>query len=553
MLSELMVTNVGGIREASLNFKGNFIAITGESGAGKSSLVRALELVSGKRAQTSIIRAGVEEAEVRAALEMDAPLASLPDDLQPQEGFILIKRVVSAAGRAKTYLQEKPVPLNTLSGALSKVIAIQSQFAQLELLEPDQQAELLDNSGGDPLRSIRSNLSQAVSLALGNERDLLEITRRRREIESRYQEGESFLEKFGRMGIRPGCESEWETDMNRLSEQLKSQGRVRLIHDMLTGGNSGEGLAFAIEQFCHEARQSLDEIPMLEGSIERLLLSSQEIEIGLKGVYSAEREQSLQEEQEKLEKRLGALKKLMRYAKVDNAEDLVDFAERMRAELEWLRDSRETLARLQERSASLKKEVSILALSLRESRKEAAKKLEMAVNTSLQALAMEGLRFGVSLKPLEKVRQSGADSIAFYLTDDKFLEGPVSKIASGGELSRILLALQAAASDEMLPQTLVFDEVEAGLGGRSAFLAGQTLRELSRRCQVILITHEASIASLADQHFRVERDGDVSRVLEVEGIQRERELARMLAGDPNDPEAGGLARSLLEANRQEVG
>ena len=168
-------------------------------------------------------------------------------------------------------------------------------------------------------------------------------------------------------------------------------------------GKFGEGLAFAIEQFCHEARQSLDEIPMLEGSIERLLLSSQEIEIGLKGVYSAEREQSLQEEQEKLEKRLGALKKLMRYAKVDNAEDLVDFAERMRAELEWLRDSRETLARLQERSASLKKEVSILALS-QESRKEAAKKLEICGKHLPSGPCWKAFGWR-SLKPLEKVRQ----------------------------------------------------------------------------------------------------------------------------------------------------
>ncbi|NLO56349.1 MAG: AAA family ATPase [Thermovirga sp.] len=552
MLSELMVTNVGGIREASLHFKGSFIVITGESGAGKSSLVRALELVSGKRAQASIIRAGVDEAEVTAALEMDAPLASLPDDLQPQEGFILVKRVVSSAGRAKTYLQEKPVPLNILSGALSKVIAIQSQFAQLELLEPDQQAELLDNSGGDPLRDIRSNLSQAVSLALSNERDLLEITRRRREIESKYQEGEAFLDRFRRMDIRPGCESEWETDMNRVSELLVKQNRLRLIHDRMTGGSSGEGLSSAIEQFCHEARQSLDDIPECEESIERLLSSIQEIENGLKGVVSIEREQSLQQEQEKLEKRLGTMKKLMRFAKVDNAEDLADFAETVRSELEWLRESREILAELQEKSAALKKEVSTLALSLRETRKDAAERLVEAVNASLESLAMEGLRFGVSLQPLEKVRQSGADSISFYLTDGKFLQGPVSKIASGGELSRILLALQAAASDDMLPQTLVFDEVEAGLGGRSAFLAGQTLRDLSRRCQVILITHEASIASLADQHFRVERDGDVSRVLEVDGRQRERELARMLAGDPDDPEAAGLARSLLEANRQQL-
>jgi DNA repair protein RecN (Recombination protein N) len=546
-----MVTNVGGIREASLQFKGSFIVITGESGAGKSSLVRALELISGKRAQSSIIRAGVDEAEVTAALEMDAPLASLPDDLQPQEGFILVKRVVSSAGRAKTYLQEKPVPLNTLSRALSKVIAIQSQFAQLELLEPDQQAELLDNSGGDPLRVIRSNLSQVVSLALRNERDLLEVTRRRREIESKYQEGEAFLDKFRRMDISPGCESEWETDMNRVSELLAKQNRLRFIHDRMTGGSSGEGLSSAIEQFCHEARQSLDDIPECEGSLERLLSSTQEIENGLKEIVSVEREQSLQQEQEKLEKKLGTLKKLMRFAKVDNAEDLVDFTEGMRSELEWLRESREILAELQEKSASLKKEVSTLALSLRETRKEAAGKLEEAVNTSLESLAMEGLRFGVSLQPLEKVRQSGADSISFYLTDGKFLEGPVSKIASGGELSRILLALQAAASNDMLPQTLVFDEVEAGLGGRSAFLAGQTLRDLSRRCQVILITHEASIASLADQHFRVERDGDVSRVIEVDGWQRERELARMLAGDPDDPEAAGLARSLLEMNRQQ--
>ncbi|HBG13882.1 MAG TPA: hypothetical protein DDW96_00940, partial [Synergistaceae bacterium] len=192
--------------------------------------------------------------------------------------------------------------------------------------EPEQQVELLDNSGGEVLREIRSNLSQAVSSALENERKLLEVSRKRREIESRYQDGESFLEKYRRMEIRPGCESDWETDLNRVSDLLKRQARLRLLHDRLTGGSSGEGLSAAIEQFGQDIRQSMDGAPELEMNIERLLTASQEIEKALKAVVSIEREQSLQDEFDNIEKKIGTLRKLMRYAKVDNAEDLVDFA-----------------------------------------------------------------------------------------------------------------------------------------------------------------------------------------------------------------------------------
>ncbi|MDO9507727.1 MAG: AAA family ATPase [Thermovirgaceae bacterium] len=546
MLSELIVTNVGGIRDASLHFRGKFIAITGESGAGKSSLVRALELASGKRAQSSLIRAGVEEAEVQAVLEMDGPMPSLPEDLQPQEGFIVVKRIVSSGGRAKTYLQDRPVPLNTLNTALSNIIAIQSQFAQLELLDTGQQVELLDNSGGPGLRDIKTSLSQTVSLALEKERKLLEMTRRRREIETRHQEGESFLAKYSTLNLKPGCETEWETEMNRVSASLKRQKKIRSIYDRLTGGSAGEGLSSAIELLCGEIRQSLGDGSEPDGMIEKLLGSIQELEVSLKKQFSRESEQELNDAFDTLESRLGALRKLMRFAKVDNVEDLMDYAERTQSDLEWLRESRVALAELQDESSSLKKEVSCLALSLRESRRSAAVKLEEAVNGTLSNLAMEGLRFGISIAPLEKVRHGGADDISFFLTDGKHLKGPVSKIASGGELSRILLSLQIASSDDMLPDVLVFDEVEAGLGGRAAVLAGYALKELSLRCQVILITHEASIAALADQHFKVEREGDISRVLEVDLDQRVGEISRMLAGNPRDPEAIGLARSLLE-------
>ena len=545
MISELLVNNIGGIREVSLHFRGRFIAITGESGSGKSSLVRALELVSGRRAQASLIRAGVDEGEVRAVLEMDALPASLPDDLQPQEGFMVVKRIVSSAGRAKSYLQERPVPLNTLTAALSGVIAIQSQFSQLELLEPGLQMELLDNSGGAPLRELRSRLSQTFSLALEHERKLLEVSRKRREIEERYQDGEAFLSRIGRIDLRTGCESEWETEMNRISALLEKQNRLRIALDRMTGGSSGEGISSSIEGFCQSIRLSLADDPAMEKIIEKILSSIQEMETFLRSVAFDQNEQSLQEEFENLEKKLGTLRKLMRYARADSVEDLVDFAGRTRSDLEWLRESRNVVSELQEVSAALKKEVSSLALSLRELIRVTGAELEKSVNSTLMDLAMEGLRFGISLKPLEKVRHSGADEVSFFLSDGKHLQGPVSKIASGGELSRILLALQAASPDELLPDILVFDEVEAGLGGRAAVLAGHALKKLSRRCQVILITHEASIAALADQHFKVERDGEVSRVLEVDKELRIREIARMLAGDPDDPEAEGLAHSLL--------
>ncbi|HDQ93160.1 MAG TPA: ATP-binding cassette domain-containing protein, partial [Synergistetes bacterium] len=276
MLSELIVSNIGGIRDATLNFRGKFIAITGESGAGKSSLVRALELASGKRAQSSQIRAGVDEAEVQAVLEMDGPVPSLPDDLQPQEGIMVIRRLVSSTGRARSYLQERPVPLNTVNSALSNVIAIQSQFAQLGLLEPSRQVEMLDNSGGQQLKDTRAKLSRMVSLALETERKLIEMNRRRRETEAACQDGESFLARYRNLKIHESSCSEWETSMNDISTSLKNQRKLRIIHDRLTGGSSGEGILSSIENLCSESRLAVPSDTDLDTAAERFLGGAQE-------------------------------------------------------------------------------------------------------------------------------------------------------------------------------------------------------------------------------------------------------------------------------------
>ena len=193
----------------------------------------------------------------------------------------------------------------------------------------------------------------------------------------------------------------------------------------------------------------------------------------------------------------------------------------------------------------MRREASQLALGIRAGRKEAAETLEKSVNALFKDLAMDGIGFAIRFSELPKLRRDGADEVEFELFTDK-RSGRVDKIASGGELSRLLLALQLSLPDEWLPPTLVFDEVEAGLGGRAAVLSGLKLRELSRRCQVILVTHEASIAALGDCHYVVRKQDGESRVFRAEGEERVQELARMLSGNSGLPEAREHARRLLE-------
>jgi DNA repair protein RecN (Recombination protein N) len=195
--------------------------------------------------------------------------------------------------------------------------------------------------------------------------------------------------------------------------------------------------------------------------------------------------------------------------------------------------------------AEEKKRVKELAMSLRSMRISSAKRLEERVNAVLAELGMEGFKLVVQVNERDKVRSTGAEDVNFLLAVNDEMTGPVSKCASGGELSRLLLALEIALPDDQLPSVLVFDEVEAGLGGRAALLAGYKLKELSRRCQVILVTHEATIASMADQHIVVQKDRDESVIKEVHGDQRIREVARMLSGDYESEEALAHAEQLL--------
>lgn len=545
MIEELEIHGIGGIREASLNFGGDFIVITGESGAGKSSLVRALEFIAGRRAQLNHIHTLEESCEVRAVMTSE-PIPGISEKCQPQEKMLIARRTFARSGKGKATLQEQTVPLTILAHAMETNIVIQSQFAQLGLLDPLKQLELVDSCGGEELKRALAELESAFTSALSTEKEIFALKKRRKESESRFDYAPSVIRQIKTLELTEESEAEWEKELREIERNEASQRSLRLIAEKM---NSAEG--GLLDQFEKIAKNlsgyAAGEDKRWHNAIEKTLSGAQElsnlIAEACRGGISAE---ETEEAKDRIEKKLGMLRKMKRTLNIQSAAALIAYANEAGQELEWLSDSHKKLEELEKRAQALRRETSRLAIEVRALRKESAKELAAKVNGHLNGLGMEYAAFNIEIEPLDRVRSTGAENAIFTLAlpDQKPL--PVGKNASGGELSRILIALQLSVGDDKLPGTLVFDEVEAGLGGKTALLAGCKLRQLAKRCRTVLITHQATIAAMADQHFVVKREGENTEIAEVTGEAREREIARMLSGDESSYEALEHAKALLE-------
>jgi len=545
VLEELRLASVGGIAAATLEFGPGLTAVTGESGAGKSSLVRGLELVCGKRASAGTIRAGDDTAEAEAFFGVDGELPGLEAGLQPQEGSFALKRELSRMGRGKCFIQGRTVPLNVLAEAVPQLISIQSQFAQLELLDPERQLRMLDACGGKTLRECRVRLEKLFARTLDLERAIRQNRQREREVTSTYGELTEIVPILERLNLDSRDEDELNADYESAQRELRRlrelRARGRLLRDQEDGGLLAE-LSDAFEGLSRELPdESREEI--FEGS-QRVLAELDDLCAKVAALAPAERIESLEAEIDSLETTIGQIRKCKRAAKVSSLDELREYWHKGEEELRWLESSAKAQSELTEKAAEAKRALAKEARLLLELRSAAAAELQERVSNNLADLAMEHSQFRIRVTETNKLRATGAEKVDFVLLRGA-QEIPVAKAASGGELSRLLLAIQASLPEELTTPTLVFDEVEAGLGGRAAYLTGLKLRQLADRAQVILITHEASIAAMADRHYKVERSGDLSTVSLIAGEARVREIARMLSGDNGDEEALSHARKLL--------
>ncbi len=535
MLRRITIRDFVIVDESQLEFDSGFTVLTGETGAGKSILVDALSLVLGERAEAGVVRAGAKQAEIGAEFEYASDATQVARwlataGLEGDPGVCLVRRIVDAGGRSRAFINGHPSTVAQLRELGQMLLDIHGQHAHQSLLRPASQRELLDAYGGSDQLAAKVGAAYRHWFGLAARLDAA-----RRDAERLARERDA-------LG--------WQVDeLSKLDFQRDGWAEMNAEHARLTHASSLiETAAEAVDALAEAEHSSLG---LLNGVLAKLaracdldpglkdvtdLLVAAQIELQ-EAVHALERYRSrLDIDPQRLahvEQRLQAVHDACRkyHLQPERLPAVLDEAKARLADLDLDLD----LSRLEREVADAKSAYATLASTLTQARRKAAAKLGRQVSAAIQDLALAGGKFSVLLEALDEPGASGMERVEFRVASHAGIEpGALGKVASGGELSRLSLAIQTALSQVAQVPTLIFDEVDVGIGGRVAEIVGRMLRRLSARHQVMCVTHLAQVASCANQHYRVsklERAGAVSsRVELLDEPQRVQEIARMLGG-----------------------
>ncbi len=539
MLTHLQIRNLAVIDEVDLDLEPGFTVLTGETGAGKSMLVDALALALGERADSSSVRPGAQRAEILATFDItnrrDIAAWLRERDLDiDRAAECQLRRVVTSEGRSRGYLNGQTVPIEMLRDLGEQLVEICGQHAHQSLRHRAAQRALLDAHGG------HDALVAAMAAAHGAWRTadtrLRALDGSRREREARCELLRHQVRELQALNLQPGEPEALEQEHRLLAnrERIASGLDVCLTrlydaehsaaHDDIGASRRELGALSELDPLLAPAAALLEqtEIQVAEA-----------VELIRKRLAALEHDPSRQEE---IEARLAAVQDLARKHRV-RPEELPARAEAMANELAALIGSESHTAELRDQVAERRHAMLAAAARLTDARRQAVRSLAKAVNENLARLGMPSSEFAVRLEdlPAERPGPGGAEQVEFLVsTNSGHPPGPISRIASGGELSRLSLAIQLTAMTALGTRTLVFDEVDAGIGGGVAEIVGQSLKRLSRGTQVLCVTHLPQVASQADGHLAVSKfsTGGQTRtaikVLDTEA--RVEEIARMLGG-----------------------
>lgn len=555
MLTQLTINNFAIVRQLEIELAKGMSVITGETGAGKSIAIDALGLCLGQRIETSMVREGQERAEICATFFIE-PTNPAYQWLQEQElqdpdnpSDCILRRVINADGRSKAFINSTPVSASQLKEIGQYLIHINGQHASQLLLKNDYQLQLVDIFAhhNDLLTQMREDYRAWKNL----QTQVKNFQQKVAENEAKKQLLQYQVEELDEFALRPNEYLELEEDHRRLSnsEQLTqlSQSALQLL---------SENETVSIDSMLYRATQYIDELSELDPryvSVQTMLndalIQVQEATSEVQHLAShIEQDPMLLQE---IEQRLSQALQLARKHNV-KPEELVEWHQKLKAELTALLDFSESEERLILEEKAAFEKMQNTAKQLHESRCQAAEKLAQQVTNSIKGLAMENAEFFIEVNSdLTKVAANGADNIVFTLRSNLGQQAqPLAKVASGGELSRISLAIQVLTSDQSAIPTLIFDEVDVGISGKTASVVGKLLRQLGDKCQVLCVTHLPQVACHGHHQFNVEKftvdDKTETKMTALSQEERVPALARLLGGSEITDLALANAQEMLD-------
>jgi DNA repair protein RecN (Recombination protein N) len=582
VLEELRITGLGVIEDSTLPLTGGMNVITGETGAGKTMVVTGLGLLFGGRADAARVRADPGRAIVEGRLRLSEPVSTAvhtrvadagaePDD----DGSLLLSRTVTVEGRSRAHVGGRSMPVAMLAEVGEQVVAVHGQSDQLRLLRPAEQRAALDRFAGPAHEKLLDALREAYT---GWRRVADDLADRRRNARERNQEADLLrlgLDEITRVDPQPGEDDDLKAEAQRLEHAEGLREAALAAYQAVAGTGDGADEAPTATALLGAAKRSLEGQAGVDRALGDLAARLDEAAT-LMGDVVAELSSyldGLDADPARLQaiyERRAELRGLTRkYA--DDVDGVIAWADRARARLGELDTSDELLDELDRERQRLEAEVADLAARVSASRREAAVRFAEQVSVELKGLAMPHARVEVVVQPRAPgrgepaltvagvdcgVAADGADDVELRLMAHPGAPSlPLQKGASGGELSRVMLAIEVVFAGAGGPPTLVFDEVDAGVGGQAAVEIGRRLARLARSHQVLVVTHLPQVAAFAHRHLVVAKDtgGAVttSGVRVVEDTERARELARMLAGLPDSDLGIAHAEELLAVAARE--
>jgi len=554
MLSRLSIRDIVLIDRLDIDFADGLAALTGETGAGKSILLDAFALALGGRGDQSLVRQGLEQGQVTAVFDVarDHPARALlaADDI-PAEDELILRRVQLADGRTRAFVNDQPVSVQVLKQVGSALVEIHGQHDERALVDAATHRRLLDAFGG-----LEGQAAKVAALWEARRRAQAAAEAHRAEVERAKREGDWLrhaVDELNKLAPQSGEETALATRRTTMMQAEKVAEDLREAHEVIAGaGSSVPTLAGVIRRLERRATQAPGLVEPTVKSLDAALTALDETRSHLEAALRAADFDPA--ELERIEERLFGLRAAGRKYNIP-VDELAAMAQKYNADIALIDAGEHKLKTLEAAAAQAEDAFRAAAQALSQARGKAAAALDKAVNGELKPLKLERAKFSTQIdSDPAAAGPNGVDRAEFWVqTNPGTRPGPLMKVASGGELARFLLALKVVLADRGSAPTLVFDEIDSGVGGAVADAIGVRLARLARGVQVLAVTHAPQVAARADRHYLIAKDAlekgrrVATRVTELASERRREEIARMLAGAEITNEARAAADRLIKA------